>query len=149
MLSLGTSSGGALLGQVTASLAAALAIPLLDGGRRDAERDAALARERAAALEVRRAVQQALGEVESALSTANSSRARLEAQQRAVQEAEASVADARTLYTAGLAGFLDVLDAQRALFQAQQLVLISQAAQLQNLVNLYKALGGGWSKALN
>jgi len=42
-----------------------------------------------------------------------------------------------------------VLDAQRALFQAQQLVVIAQASLVQNQVNLYKALGGGWTLAVN
>jgi multidrug efflux system outer membrane protein len=37
-----------------------------------------------------------------------------------------------------------VLDAQRTLFQVQQGVVIAQAAQIQNLVTLYKVLGGGW-----
>ena len=40
-----------------------------------------------------------------------------------------------------------MLDAQRALFQVQQGVVIAQATQQQNLVTLYKVLGGGWKVA--
>jgi multidrug efflux system outer membrane protein len=141
VLTLGSTSGGALLGQVTASLAAALAVPLLDGGQRDADRDAALAREQAAAISLRQAVQQALGDVESALRAAESGRARLAAQARAVQEAEASVGQARTLYTAGLAGFLDVLDAQRSALDRRQTLLRMQGDAARASVATFEALG--------
>jgi len=44
----------------------------------------------------------------------------------------------------GIASFLDVLDAQRTLLATQQATIVVQAAQQQNLVTLYKVLGGGW-----
>ena len=47
-------------------------------------------------------------------------------------------------YRTGVASYLDVLDAQRALFATQQALAQSQLAQRQNQVALYKALGGGW-----
>ena len=47
----------------------------------------------------------------------------------------------------GVASSFDVLDAQRSLFTAQQAVVQVQALQLQNLVTLYKVLGGGWTEA--
>jgi multidrug efflux system outer membrane protein len=50
-------------------------------------------------------------------------------------------------YKNGAASYLDVLDAQRSLFAAQQAVVQVQAAQVQNLVALYKVLGGGWGAA--
>ncbi|HEV8315015.1 MAG TPA: TolC family protein, partial [Burkholderiaceae bacterium] len=65
--------------------------------------------------------------------------------QRAQAEAEAArfkLADLR--YRNGAASYLDVLDAQRALFGAQQAAIQVRLAQLQNQVLLYKALGGGW-----
>ena len=55
-----------------------------------------------------------------------------------------NLADLR--YRNGAASYLDVLDAQRSLFTAQQAVVQVQAAQVQNLVTLYKALGGGWTE---
>ena len=39
-----------------------------------------------------------------------------------------------------------MLDAQRALFTAQQALVQVQAQQVQNLVTLYKVLGGGWKE---
>ncbi|MDQ6629783.1 MAG: multidrug transporter, partial [Pseudomonadota bacterium] len=47
-------------------------------------------------------------------------------------------------YRAGAASYLDALDAQRFLFAAQQALVQTQALQLQNLVALYRVLGGGW-----
>ena len=44
----------------------------------------------------------------------------------------------------GASNAFDVLDAQRSLFAAQQAAVHVQAQQLQNLVTLYKVLGGGW-----
>ena len=65
--------------------------------------------------------------------------------QQAQATAEADrfrLADLR--YRNGVASYLDVLDAQRALFATQQALAQSQLAQRQNQVALYKALGGGW-----
>ncbi|MGP1693684.1 MAG: TolC family protein, partial [Giesbergeria sp.] len=47
-------------------------------------------------------------------------------------------------YRNGIASYLDVLDAQRALFATQQALAQIQLARQQNEVALYKALGGGW-----
>jgi multidrug efflux system outer membrane protein len=48
-------------------------------------------------------------------------------------------------YRNGAASYLDVLDAQRSLFAARQAVVQVQLLQAQNLVTLYRVLGGGWS----
>ena len=50
-------------------------------------------------------------------------------------------------YHSGVASYLDLLDAQRSLFPAQQAAVQAQAAQLQNQVTLYRVLGGGWSES--
>ena len=65
--------------------------------------------------------------------------------QRALAQAEEvrfRLADLR--FQNGASSYLDVLEAQRALFQTQQAAVVVQAAQQQNLVTLYKVLGGGW-----
>ena len=48
-------------------------------------------------------------------------------------------------YRGGASSYLEVLDAQRTLFVARQGVVQVQALQAQNLMTLYKALGGGWT----
>src|SRR6185369_3204042 len=50
-------------------------------------------------------------------------------------------------YRGGLVDFLDVLEAERALLTAQDNVAQSDRRLSQNLVRLYKALGGGWDIA--
>jgi outer membrane protein TolC len=50
-------------------------------------------------------------------------------------------------YEAGVENFLTVLDAQRTLLQAEDLVAQSDIQIAQNLINVYKALGGGWQTA--
>jgi outer membrane protein TolC len=51
---------------------------------------------------------------------------------------------ARQIYRSGLGEFLNVLDAERSLFQAEDSLAQSQGTVSVNLVALYKALGGGW-----
>ena len=51
---------------------------------------------------------------------------------------------ANELYIKGLGNFLNVLDAERSLYQAEDQLADSQRAATENLVALYKALGGGW-----
>ena len=48
-------------------------------------------------------------------------------------------------YDNGVSSYLDLLDAQRSLFTAQQAEIQTRLAQLQNQVLLYRALGGGWT----
>ena len=79
-------------------------------------------------------------------------RANLGEQLRA-QQAQANAEAVRTRladlrYRNGAASLLDVLDAQRSLFAAQQAVVQVQVARAQNGVALYKALGGGWTEAV-
>jgi outer membrane protein, multidrug efflux system len=68
--------------------------------------------------------------------------------QRALEEAVRSSADslhlANQLYTNGLASFLNVLDAERSLYRAEEALAHSRSEVTQNLIALYKALGGGW-----
>jgi multidrug efflux system outer membrane protein len=68
---------------------------------------------------------------------------RLTSQQRevAAQRDRAELATLR--YQNGVANFLEVLDAQRELFAAEQQVLLTRREQLTNAVDLYVALGGG------
>ena len=50
-------------------------------------------------------------------------------------------------YLAGLASYLDVLQAQQQLYPAEQLLALTRFTRLANFVSLYKALGGGWQVA--
>lgn len=141
VLTLGTSGGGALLAQLSASVAASLAAPLFDGGRLDAERDVAQSRVQQALLAYRQTLQQALAEVEAALDATAASQQRISAQQRALQQADLAVTQSQALYTAGLAGFGDVLDAQRSALERRQALLRMQGDAARANVATFEALG--------
>jgi multidrug efflux system outer membrane protein len=62
----------------------------------------------------------------------------------AVVASQKSLDTANKLYTSGLTDFLQVLDSERSLYQAQDSLIQSDQTVAQNLVSLYKSLGGGW-----
>lgn len=53
---------------------------------------------------------------------------------------------ARMRYHAGIDSYLTTLVQERQLYQAQQTRIMVEAARFQNMVTLYRALGGGWSR---
>jgi NodT family efflux transporter outer membrane factor (OMF) lipoprotein len=127
------------------SVAAALAQPIFDGGRRSAQVDAATARERELVEIYRAAILAAFADVENALA-ATGRNAQEEALQRQVRdEAQEALRLAEIRYRAGADDLLVVLDAQRTLFQAQDQVAQARRARLQTAVSTYRALGGGWT----
>ena len=71
-------------------------------------------------------------------------RQRPPARPQAIERDRDAIDLARQRYGAGVASFIDVLDAQRTLQQNQLLLVDAQAAVSIDLVVLYKALGGGW-----
>lgn len=68
----------------------------------------------------------------------------LNAQRRQLEAEQARNRLVELRYRNGAASSLEVLDAQRSLFAAQQALLQLQAQSAQNLATLYKVLGGGW-----
>ena len=120
-------------------------LPIFDAGRNQAGLDSAQVDRAVAVAQYEKTIQVAFREVADALA----GRATLGEQVRAQQaqaDAEADrfrLADLR--YRNGVANYLDVLDAQRALFATQQALAQTQLAQRQSQVTLYKALGGGWT----
>lgn len=123
-----------------------LLLPIFDAGRNESNLALAKANREIALAQYERSIQTAFREVSDALA----GRATLAEQVRA-QQAQANAEAVRTRlaqlrYDNGVASYLDVLDAQRSLFAAQQAVVQAQALQAQTLVNLYKVLGGGWNE---
>ncbi|MEI7668949.1 MAG: TolC family protein, partial [Pseudomonadota bacterium] len=57
-----------------------------------------------------------------------------------------SVLIAKKRYHAGISNFLDTLDAERSLFEAQKQFAQAQAESAINYITLYKSLGGGWKE---
>lgn len=86
----------------------------------------------------------ALQEVENALIASAKEQAHREALAAAVAANRKAVALSETLYTEGQTDFLNVLQAQRALYTTEDALVQSTRTVSTNLVALYKALGGGW-----
>ena len=96
-----------------------------------------------------RSIQTAFREVADALAGRATLGEQLRAQQAQAQAEETRFRLADLRFQNGASSYLDVLEAQRALFQSQQAAVVVQAAQQQNLVTLYKVLGGGWTGSAN
>jgi outer membrane protein, multidrug efflux system len=90
-------------------------------------------------------VAQAFGEVRDALNAQTGSRASAQAQRQRIAALERVLELARMRLRGGIATQLEVLDAERSLLNAQQALVLSEQNQRTALVDLYKALGGGWS----
>lgn len=120
-------------------------VPVFDAGRRQAEVEVQRARQRQALASYRQTVLLSLEEVENALVALSQEKDRRESLQRSVAANTDAVSLSTELYTRGLGTFLDVLDAQRSLFETQSDLATSEAALSTDLVSLYKALGGDWS----
>ena len=125
------------------SLAPSVSVPLLDFGRAAANVDVANARKDIAVAQYDKAVQTAFKEVADALVARRTWVDQTQAQ-AAQAEAEAQRLRLSTLrYDTGVASQLDLLDAQRAWFSAQQALISAQLSRQQAQISLYKALGGG------
>lgn len=125
------------------SFAPQLVLPLLDGGRNQAQLDAALTGQNVAIAQYDRTVQTAFREVADALASRDAWVRQLAAQQ-AQTDAEADrlrLTDLRLQN--GAASLLEWLDAERSVFAARQSLVQTRLAGLQNQITLYKALGGG------
>lgn len=87
----------------------------------------------------------AFKEVEDALIALQKSREQRQAQEQQVAALESAFHFADLRYQGGRASYLDVLTAQRSLFDAELALARTRRVQLVSVVHLYKALGGGWS----
>ncbi|MBY0368403.1 MAG: TolC family protein, partial [Burkholderiaceae bacterium] len=125
------------------SFAPQLVQPIFDAGRNRAALASARASRDIALAQYEKAVQTAFREVADGLAgraTLAEQRAALAAQ---VEAETRRLAAAEQRYAAGVASALDRLDAQRSLFAAQQALVQVQSQRAQNLVSLYRSLGGG------
>ena len=126
------------------SFGPAVSWPLFDAGRIRSNIQVQDARQEQALLTYRRAVLVALQEVESALIAFEKEQQHNEALVEAVDASRRSVDISTRLYTEGRTDFLNVLTAQRALLASEDALAQSDRAIAQNLVSIYKSLGGGW-----
>jgi outer membrane protein, multidrug efflux system len=118
--------------------------PIFEAGRIRANIAAQNAREEQALYLYRKTVLTALAEVEDALVAYAKERARHQALAASAQDFKLSEILARDRYEEGYADYLDVLEAQRSLYAAQDSLAQSDQQLIDDLIAIYKALGGGW-----
>lgn len=143
----GTASGelGNLFrgGQWGFTVAPQALLPIFDAGRSQASLSSAQAARDIALAQYERVIQQAFREVADALAGRAYLGDQADAQAKVVQAEQSRARLAQVRQQGGVASTLDLLDAQRSLFAAQQALVQVRLARLQSQVALYRALGGG------
>ncbi|MET4898026.1 efflux transporter outer membrane subunit [Sphingomonadaceae bacterium jetA1] len=129
------------------SIGGSVLAPIFDAGRLRAQADAGAARRDQAAFAYRKAALTAFREVDDSLASVRRSgeQAAALAGQRTAQADALRIASNR--YRAGYSSYLEQLDAQRGLLNAELALAEAQANQLTAYITLYQAMGGGWSDA--
>jgi len=122
----------------------ALSQPIFTGGLLAGQVEVAEAQQQQSLFAYQKTVQNAFREVNDALIDIDRTRAQLAAQRLQVQSLQVYADTARLRYDNGYTSYIEVLDAERSLFNAQLQYTQTQQTQLQASINLYKAMGGGW-----
>lgn len=119
---------------------------LLEYPRLKAQINAQTALQEQALAQFNQTVLLALEDVENALVAYDKEKTRYQSLREAVDASRRSVDLANELYTKGFGEFLNVLVNQRSLYQAEDALVQSERTITENVVALYKALGGGWEE---
>ena len=131
------------------SLGFGLALPVFDWGRLAARADAAQARAQQSLAGYQKAVETAFREVADGLTNLEQSTAAEEDLQARATAARNTLRLARARYEAGYSPYLEFLDAQRTINDAELAVVRNRQNRLSASVDLMKALGGGWSAEIS
>ena len=149
-----TASDGVLLASALSidpvhiwSVGGSILAPLFQGGRLNAQFELATSARDEAAWQDRASVLKALQEVEDQLVAEKALREQQAALREQIQAVSSALQHANNRYHAGYAPYLEVLDAQRSLYQLQVQEIQLNSEVLLTQVALYQALGGGWAHA--
>ncbi|NKF20820.1 AdeC/AdeK/OprM family multidrug efflux complex outer membrane factor [Solimonas marina] len=123
-----------------------ITLPIFNAGANQANLDLAHVQKNIYVAQYEKAIQTAFQEVDDALVSRATYDDQLKAQQNLVQATQDAYDLAQARFKSGVDDYLTVLDSQRSLYSAQQGYVAVKLARLQNLVTLYKALGGGWNE---
>jgi multidrug efflux system outer membrane protein len=119
-------------------------IPIFSAGRIGGEVKASEAAQKQALYGYQQAIQNGFREVEDALIDRSKSKQRLDALERQVRALQNYARLARMRYDEGYTSYLEVLDAERSLFNVELTHTGSQYNMFRSLINIYKSMGGGW-----
>jgi multidrug efflux system outer membrane protein len=151
MLGLASPALGQLFdsGRYAWSIQPAIGLPLFDAGRLQSGVDLAEVQQRILVEQYRETIRQAFREVSDALVALEELGVQREASCRVVLANRERVRISRARYASGITSFFEVLDAERQLFDSE--VALSQVTRSnhQAVVQLYRALGGGWREGVS
>ncbi len=121
-------------------------IPIFNAGSLRASLDYSKIQKDISISKYEKSIQTAFQEVSDGLAARQTYKRQLKAQSDLVQANQEYYRLAERRYRIGVDSSLTFLDAQRSLFSAQQTLITDRLSQLTAEVNLYKALGGGWTE---
>ena len=141
-----TLSGLFTSGSKAWSFAPSISVPIFDGGANRSNLKVAEAQQKIQLATYEKTVQTAFREVADALAERRTLAERLDAQRSLLGATSRSFELSQSLFRSGASSFLDVLDAQRAHYAAQQTLIGLQLTEQTNRLTIYKTLGGGWNE---
>lgn len=118
--------------------------PVFTGGAVTGNYMATEAFQRQALIRYQQVIQTAFREVDDSLADQKRTREQLVSQKQQVETLRDYARIARLRYDEGYTSYIEVLDAERSLFNAELDYAATQGVLFQALVNLYKSMGGGW-----
>ncbi|NYH97444.1 efflux transporter outer membrane subunit [Cupriavidus plantarum] len=130
-------------GTKTWSFAPSLVLPIFDTGRNLSNLDLANVRKRIEIANYEKTIQTAFSEVADALVARGTLEEQVAGQEQQRNAEAARFELSRMRFRSGVASYLDELDAQRQLFNAEQALVQARQLRLVNAIDLYRALGGG------
>jgi multidrug efflux system outer membrane protein len=151
-----TGSGGGAIGRSTVfssivnsnigtwNVGGQLTQPIFEAGRLRGNLHVAESQQRQSLVAYKQTIQGAFKDVSDALIAYQKYYEVRKAEETTVQDLSDSVSASLKRYRGGIATYLEVLDNQRSLFSAQLTLAQDRGNEFQSLVQLYKALGGGW-----
>jgi multidrug efflux system outer membrane protein len=126
------------------AFAGSVTMPIFTAGSISGQVRQAEAQQQQALFQYQQAIQSAFQEVDDALISVQKSREQLVIQQRQVDALRTYARLARLRFEGGYTSYIEVLDAERSLFNAQLSYTQTNGVVFNSLVSLYKAMGGGW-----
>ena len=128
------------------SYGAQVSQPIFTGGALRGNLRLAESQHQQALLAYRQAIQTAFGEVSDALIGYQKLHEVRVRQEETVTDLQESVRLSNMRYQGGTTTYLEVLDGQRSLYTAELTLAQARGSEYQSLVQLYRALGGGWQE---
>jgi multidrug efflux system outer membrane protein len=133
-------------GQGAWSFTPQINIPIFTGGSLQANLDLAKVQKRIEIATYEQSIQSAFRDVADALAGRGTIDDQIRSQQLLVAANQRAYDLSQQRFRQGVDSYLNVLDSQRSLYDSQQILVQTRLARLTNLVDLYKALGGGWTE---